>query len=125
MVQLSNGSEVDDITLGHYNGQILYEVADDYFSGEAFPIGSAQLLAVVHATDGAFVLRRNGRPSSEGMAMLPAETERTQNFVGNSLYSDCQTFAGLVAEVLIYARAVTTEELFKIEGYLRERSSIR
>ena len=125
MLQFSNGSEVDDITLGQYNGQVLYEVADEYFGGEAFPVGSAQLFALVHAPDGAFVLRRNGRPSSEGMSMLPAEIERTQNSVGNNNYSGCQTFPGLIAEVLIYDRAVANDELFTIERYLRDRSDIR
>jgi len=125
VVQLSNGSEVDDVTVGQYNGQVLYEIADDYFSGEAFPTGSAQLFAIVHGTDGAFVVRRNGRPSSEGMASLPAEIERKQNFVGDDLYQGCGTFPGLIAEVLIYARAVATDELFTIERYLRDRSGIR
>jgi hypothetical protein len=125
VVQLSNGSEIDDITLGQYSGQVLYEIDDDYFSGEAFPSGAAQLFAVVHGTDGAFVLRRNGRPSSEGMAGLPGEIERKQNFIANDLYDSCGTFPGLVAEVLIYARAVATEELFTIERYLRDRSGIR
>jgi hypothetical protein len=125
VVQLSNGSEIDDITLGQFSGQVLYEIDDDYFSGEAFPSGAAQLFAVVHGTDGAFVLRRNGRPSSEGMAGLPGEIERKQNFVANDLYDGCGTFPGLVAEVLIYARAVATDELFTIERYLRDRSGIR
>jgi hypothetical protein len=125
LIQLSNGSEIDDITLGQYNGQTLYEVADEYFSGEAFPSGAVQLLALVHGADGAFVLRRNGRPSSNGMSALPVEIERTRNVVGDSLYDSCGTFAGQIAEVLVYARAVSTEELFTIERYLRDRSGIQ
>jgi hypothetical protein len=125
LIQLSNGGEVDDITLGQFNGLTLYEVADDYFSGEAFPSGAPQLLAVVHGRDGAFVVRRNGRPSSAGMAGLPAKIERKQNFVGNDLYEGCGTFPGLISEVLLYSRAVSNDELFTIERYLRDRSAIQ
>jgi hypothetical protein len=125
VVQLSNGSEIDDITLGQYSGHVLYEIADEYSSGEAFPSGAVQLFAVVHGIDGAFMVRRNGRPSSEGMARLALEIERNQNFIGNDLYEGCGTFPGLVAEILIYARAISIDELFTIERYLRDRSGVR
>jgi hypothetical protein len=125
LIQLSNGSEIDDVTLGQFMGLTLYEVADEYFSGEAFPVGSAQLLAVVHAPDRAFVIRRNGRPSTNGTASLPIAIERKQNVVGNSLYDDCGTYAGQISEVLLYSRAVSNDELFAIERYLRDRSGIR
>ena len=125
LVHLSKGTEIDDITLGQFDGFTLYEVKDEYFAGEAFPTGSAQLLAVIHGTDGAFVVRRNGRPSSAGTAALPAEGQRTQNFVGDDLYPACGTYPGQISEILLYERAVVNDELFAIERYLRDRSGIR
>jgi hypothetical protein len=49
--------------------------------------------------------------------------ERQQNFLARSLYDGCVVFGGQIAEVIVYARAISDVELLEVEGYLRERSA--
>jgi hypothetical protein len=56
---------------------------------------------------------------------LPEHTIRSANFIARSSYESCSTrFAGYIAEVLLYTRAVTSEERVTIESYLRERYAL-
>lgn len=119
VLELSNGSEIDDISFGQFQSRLLYEVFDQFHSGDELPIGTPQIIAVVHRPDLGVQMRENGRPAGESSFPLPAVIVRQLNFVGRSLYAGCVVFAGRIAEVLVYDRAVSDAELLVIEEYLR------
>jgi hypothetical protein len=53
--------------------------------------------------------------------VLPATIARAQNFIGKSLYDGCTPFAGRVAEVLVYQRALSVTEVVAVEATLQAR----
>jgi hypothetical protein len=121
VLELSNGPEIDDVSLGEFNQALYYEVYNGWTGGGALETDTPLMLAVVHHTNLTLEMRRNGQLSGEGSTDLPSTVLREQNFVGRSLYADCVVFPGQIGEVLIYARAVSDAELLSIEAYLRSR----
>ncbi len=69
-VELSNGSEIDDISFGQYQNRILYEVFDQDTSGDTLSYGVPQMLSVVHRTDQTVVHPPQRRHC--GQRILPA-----------------------------------------------------
>jgi hypothetical protein len=122
-VEFSNGSEIDDIALGVYQQQILYEVQDPFTQATPIVVGTPQQITLVHAADEGVVLRRNGALAQKATFPLPVVTERTQTFVAKSLYGGCATFGGRISEILIYERPVTGPEVAALEQGLRDRWS--
>jgi hypothetical protein len=118
-----NGSEAEDLHLGSWKGASLYEVGVSYAHGVDYPIvfDQPQLLAAVHQTNGVVRLRRNSNGLVEGMFELPPVVTRKEVFIGHTLYQGCAPFSGAVAELLVYSRAVSDEELVEIETYLQEK----
>jgi hypothetical protein len=47
--------------------------------------------------------------------------ERNQNFLGRTLYLNCPTWPGEIAELMMYSRAVSSDERTSIEGYLTKK----
>jgi hypothetical protein len=123
VVELSNGAEIDDVHLGQWQTNVLYEVYDQFTEGEALPTEAPQLIAAVHRPNLTVEVRRNGRLGGEASFALPVSIERQQNFLARSLYDGCVVFGGQIAEVIVYARAISDVELLEVEGYLRERSA--
>jgi hypothetical protein len=121
VLDFSNGTEVDDITLGRHDGHIHYEVLNNGASGDDFPIGVPTLASVVHAPDLSVELRVNAAPFTTANFDLPASVTRLSNVVGRSLYTDCGTVNGGVSEVLVYGRALGNEERARVESYLASR----
>jgi hypothetical protein len=119
--ELSNGQEVDDIFLGRYMNSVHYEVLDDFFTEGAYPVGDDLVLAAVHDKSGLVETRTNGNVAGDHDVILPAETERIENFLGRSQYEQCGVFQGSISELLLYNRAVSSEELLSIEDYLATR----
>jgi hypothetical protein len=122
-VEFSNGSEMDDISLGIYEQQILYEVQDPYTQATPIVVGTPQEITLIHAADEAVVLRRNGALAQKTTFALPIVTERTETFVGKSLYGGCPTFGGRISEILLYERTLAVPELTALEQGLRDRWS--
>jgi hypothetical protein len=121
VLDLSNGPEVDDITLGRHDGHVHYEVSSFAMPGDDFPLGMPVLASVVHQTDGTVQLRLNGAPFSVGTSELPASVTRLSNVVGRSLYADCGSLAGGLSEALVYGRALGNDERALVETYLQSR----
>ena len=121
VLHLSNGSEEADLNLGVSDGRLLYEVDVQANFGDPVPADVPLLWAVVHQPDHSYELRLNRQPAGSGESGLPEVVERAQNSVANSLYAGCGTFPGQIAEVLVYARAVSPPELDAIEEYLQTR----
>jgi hypothetical protein len=124
VLEFSNGSEIDDISFGQYQDQMAYEVLYNVQTEEdVLPTDVPQLMSVVHRPNLTVELHRNGSLASSGSFDLPDNVMRQQNFVGQTLYDGCTTFAGQIGELLVFNRAVSDVELLKIEIYLRNRWS--
>jgi hypothetical protein len=128
LLELSNGPDAEDISL-HRNSAagLVFEVGDTWVPcNEDFPEHVPLLVGGVQGVDGTMVTYANGAACDfkEGI-LLPERTIRSANFIARSSYESCSTrFAGNIAEVLLYTRAVTSEERVTIESYLRERYAL-
>jgi hypothetical protein len=118
-----NGREVDDLHLGSWKASSLYEVGANYAHAIDYPIvfDQPQLLAAVHQANGLVRLRRNSNGLIEGMFELSPVVTRNEVFIGRTLYQGCAPFSGAVAELLVYSRAVSDDELVEIETYLQKK----
>ena len=123
VVELSNGSEVDDISFGQFENRLYYEVLTEFSQGSDLVTSAPQVIAVVHQPNGSFEMRQNTQLSGGGSMTLPDTIVRQQNFVGRSLYANCVTFPGNISELLIYERAVNDTELVAIESHLRAQAN--
>jgi hypothetical protein len=120
VVQLSNGPEINDVTLGRNEGGLLYEVADTWFTGGPILVARPALLAVVHRKDGLAELRRDGGVTLVESIALPEPVARQDNTIGNGNYA-CEPLDGKIAEVLIYRRGIEPSEVDDVEGYLQSK----
>jgi hypothetical protein len=121
LFHLGNGPEVDDIELGQFNGDFLYEVADQYPVSDLFAFGTPALMTLVHRPTTSVEMRWNQDLGANPTVTLPAAVTRTENVVGRSLYVDCSSMGGKLAELILYNRAVSDDELVEIELYLQQR----
>lgn len=126
LLHFSNGGEADDIQIGRFNGSVHYEVAVPSVTGpmNAFTIGQRMLVGVLHAPGKQPNVTLNGSLMGTGdFTELPAVTERTTNFIGRSMYSDCQPFQGQIGEIILYARALDAAERTRVQAYLQSKWS--
>jgi hypothetical protein len=123
LMQLSNGSEIDDISVDRQNGSLVYEVYSAFLAGQdgAFAVDETRLAEVIQSPDGDVTLWLNGLATGVGSFELPVAVDRNQTFIGRSLYLNCPTFGGEIAEIVFYARAVTADERRAIETYLSDK----
>ncbi len=124
ILQLSNGSEIDDISFQRETGQgMAYEVlAASFMSGTgALPIGASRLVTMTHSAAAVATFRINGvQTKNQGFA-LPESKTRGQNFIGHTLYSPCDEFGGVIHEILFYKRELVPSEVAVVEGYLQSK----
>jgi hypothetical protein len=121
-IELSNGREQDDISLGQYMGRIYYEAFQLNVFGDSLPVGVAWEVTAVHQPTQLAELRRNGTTNTMFSGfLLPATITRAQNFIGRSLYDGCAPFGGRIAELLVYQRALSPAEVAAIEATLQAR----
>jgi hypothetical protein len=128
LLELSNGREIADISL-HRNSAagLVFEVWETWVPcNDEFPDHAPLFVGGVQGADGTMVTYVNGAACDfKESVMLPERTIRSANFIARSNYESCSArFAGYIAEVLIYTRAVATEERLAIESYLRERYAL-
>lgn len=121
VLELSNGSEIDDIFFGHYNTSPHYEVLDVWLTEGEYPVGDDFVLSVIHNPNELVETRTNGSLAGDNTMPLPAVIERTQNLLGRTQYANCGVMEGSISELLLYDRAVASEELLEIESYLETR----
>jgi hypothetical protein len=124
MIELSNGSEKDDIALSFSDGAWGYEVFTDFNSGGMVSTSAPSLYAVVQRPTGAVDLRVNSNLVFQKSYMAPGMVARQENFVGNTLYANCTAYQGQISEIILYQRFVTENELVKIETYLQQHWSL-
>jgi hypothetical protein len=120
---LGNGPEIDDIEMGRFDGNLLYEVYDIDNEDAPLALGAPVLVTALHHDTQAVELRINQMLVAEPTMPLPALIERMQNVIGRSEYADCGTLQGKLSELIIYGRAVSDEELLTIESYLQREWS--
>jgi hypothetical protein len=85
-------------------------------------VGEPRLLDVTHTPDRAVSLFLNGIDTGGGWIALPITVTRNQNFLGRSLYMACDTtWPGELAEIVLYARALPTEEREAVRLYLSDK----
>ena len=123
LLELSNGEEIDDVSLGWTTGALSYEVFSSFVSGQddAFTLGEPRLVDVTHATTGDVNLWMNGLANGISTFDLPAAVTRQQAFIGKSLYHACSTWNGEIGELILYARALETSERQSVESYLEAK----
>lgn len=126
MLETSNGPEIDDISFDWDESSLQYEVSFDVANGQdgAFTEGEPRLVEVVHDPSQAVTLWMNGLANGVASFGLPVTIDRNQNFIGRTLYQNCPTWSGEIAELIMYSRAVSSEERQGIEGYLLEKWGI-
>ena len=116
VLELSNGSEIDDISFGQFQNQLLYEVYDYSASHGVLPLATPLLLAIVHRPDLTYEARQNRKMIGEGSQPLPASITREQNFVGKTLYGNCGLFPGMITELIVYDRSLSDSEVLAVEA---------
>ncbi len=121
-MEFSNGSEKDDFFFGQALNHLQYEVTESYVMGAgALLLGAPQLVTMLHGEDGSIQIRQNAAEDGLASFALPATMTRTENFIGRSLYINCQPFDGRISEIIVYNRRVTDDEVKALETYLQER----
>lgn len=123
MLEVSNGSEIDDVSFDWNQSALHYEVTEGTVDGRsgAFAQGESRLLEAIQGPSGDVNLWMNGTANGVGSFALPEDKTRNQNFLGRSLYVNCPTWHGEIAELILYARALDTNERRELETYLTEK----
>ncbi|HEX3776076.1 MAG TPA: hypothetical protein VHV51_16505 [Polyangiaceae bacterium] len=126
MLEMSNGTEVQDISLGLYQFAWQYEVEDDDAAGGVIDPSNAKpaLVAAIQGTSGDVELRQSSNLIDQEQFSAPEVVLRQDNFIGHTLYASCGYFQGQISEILVYDRVVTDKEVLAIEGYLEDRWQI-
>ena len=121
--EASNGPEIDDIHIGVWQGAMQYEIFDHDLHPVDYPVlvGKPELLAAVHQPSTLAQLRRNSNSLGDAQMPLPITKEREQVFLARTAYGECHAMPAHIAEVLLYSRAVTDDELVSIETYLQKK----
>jgi hypothetical protein len=121
-LEFSNGSEKDDFFFGQAANHLQYEVTESFTMGAgSLILGAPQLVTMMQDPEGRVQIRRNSAEDGSATFGLPATMTRTENFIGRSLYTNCQLFDGRISEILVYNRRVGDDEVERLETYLQER----
>jgi hypothetical protein len=121
--EASNGSEINDLHFGSYQGSLIYEVADQWLNDTSYQLTADEprVAVLVQNANGVVHLRSNSNSAGDGESNLPEQLERQEVYLGHSLYGGCSFFSGAIGEVLLYSRAVSGQELLEIETYLQKK----
>jgi len=124
MLEFSNASEVDDIALGMWQDKWTYEVDAAFIQTGTVSHDIFSLYTVNHRLTGLADLRIDGSALDTldmPLPAIPTSQLRVDNFVGHTLYKDCNYFEGQISEIIVYSRAMTNSEVTAIEKYLDAR----
>jgi hypothetical protein len=121
MFEVSNGSEVDDISFGRSGTQLNYEVLQSIDQNAAFPSNVPVEFSIIHHADETVEIRKNGLFGSRSQFALPVSIERLAAYVGKTLYANCPSYAGRIGEILVYNRELSSDEVQAVEKYLRDK----
>jgi len=116
--EASNGSEIDDISIGPYQNTLNFEIYQSANEDVPFQDGVPLLFDGVQTTSGDGIIRRNAAFGTAFNYPTAAAVDRMAVFVGKTLYADCGTFAGHIGEIIVYDRALSVKETQGVEKYL-------
>lgn len=121
--EASTDSEQNDLHFGDWMDSFNYEVLEDVVQDTQYPVvlHQPQIAVAVQSATGWVQLRRNGNGAGERKSHLPERVERTQVFIGKTLYGNCSFLDGSVGELLLYNRGMADAELLAVEQYLRTK----
>ena len=121
--EASNDREIDDIHFGDWQSSLLFEVEENWVNDTNYPLLLNQpvLAAAVQDAQGTARVRSNNNSVGERDVNFAPERDRTQVFIGKSLYADCSPYHGAIGEMIVYSRGVTDAEVVKIEKYLQAK----
>ncbi len=121
-LEFSNGSEKDDYFFGQAMNHLQYEVTESFVMGpSSLILGAPQLVTMLQDHEGNVQIRKNAADDVLTSFGLPATLTRTENFIGRSLYINCQPFDGRISEIIIYNRRLTDGEVKALETYMQGR----
>ena len=124
VIELSNGSEVNDIFLGNGGNALQFEIQNETHlaPADSWPVGQVKLLEVLHSADpvqAVAELRIDGGLAGSMVMQHPISILRTSNFIGRTLYANCSSsFSGAIAEIIVYSRKLSADERIGVESYL-------
>ena len=127
LIELSNGSEVNDIFLGNVGTALQFEIQAEYqlAPAESWPADQIKLLEVLHSAEPVqpiAELRINGGVASSMGMQHAVSIPRTANYIGRTLYANCgPSFSGAIAEIIMYSRKLGSDERISVENYLMEK----
>jgi len=129
ILSFSNGNDADDIELGrHHTNLLYYEVLGDYVEGNAnaFEPNKRLLVSVTQSSTGAVDMRINGVVNTSRKTIpLPKAVVRKQNLLGRDTYTACpQAYKGLLGEIVLFTRGVSSAEYNRIQAYLAAKWAI-
>lgn len=132
-LSLGNGPDTDTVVLGRAGSTEGLQ----YFTGNGATAGfiesqtgfEAGAVAVFGAYQPAGVpdssvtgvATTNGVPLASGFVSVPPRVERQVNYVAKSHYSDDAYFAGLIAEIVLYARLLSSTERAAVQNYFSDK----
>jgi hypothetical protein len=119
--EASNGIEIDDISAGRFERNQMLEVIEDYPHSMPLVPSVTQAISIVQRDDKSVAFRKDGVDFGQGTASLPRTVERSQCFVGKTLYTGSVAFNGTLHELLVYARALSPAETQGVELALKQR----
>jgi hypothetical protein len=123
-IQFSNGDEANDVSFYRDpNGGLTYEVEETFAvcQNSVFPLLTPLAAAVVQAPSGAATVFVGNQSCTAETIDPPASVIRNDASIGRVPYPECSTFAGNIAELLVYRRAVSDIERSSISSYLAAR----
>lgn len=123
MLELSNGQEAEDVAFFRHLGAFTYEVGEGVTHGQdvAFVLGQPRQLEVVHTADQTVTLFENGVATRTASFAIPFPRRRNLTYIGRSLYASCTNWSGVIAELILYSRPLSTTERQGIRTYLTEK----
>ena len=134
LVLLGSGAGQGNVSLGR-NGEgagLQYFTTDSggnygwFVTAAALSTNEAAVYGVVQGGGAAnsavtATVSRNGVAVGSGTVWVPPVVSRTQNRIGHSYWGSDGTFAGDVAEVIVYNRALTATEQSAVTSYLLDK----
>jgi hypothetical protein len=118
-----NGSEMQDIHLGDYRGSLLFEIDASPLNdlNHPLPFAKTHVVSSILRLDAKAEVRRNGSTVGQHQSVFPPVMDRSQVYIGRTLYTNCWSYKGVLSELILFSRPVADEELIELEAYLQSK----
>lgn len=129
LLDLGNGAASNNLTIGAtgVNGRTatftVYSGASpsSLSATDALTANQYQLLEVIHTGSSTAKILINGNQVASGSIYNVNSISRTMNHIFTNSAASSTLYAGNIAEVLVYNRAITSAEQKALEGYLAQK----